>query len=48
MGQYVDKLTTHLSGALATRPTSGNSPEQHQMWADSAIRVLKRELGTIQ
>ena len=43
--KYIDQLETSCSGALASRPTLGQSPEQHQIWADNAIRVLKRNLG---
>lgn len=45
MFQYIDELETCFSGALATRPTLGNSPQQYQIRADNAVRVLKRNLG---
>lgn len=46
--EYIDKLETHGSGALATRPTLGDRPEKHQEWANKAIIILKRHLGKVQ
>jgi hypothetical protein len=46
--QYLDSLRTHWLGALATRTTLGNSPEKHRIWAESAIRVLKRNLNQLE
>lgn len=43
--QYLDNLRIHWLGALATRITLGNSPDKHRIWADNAIRVLKRNLN---
>jgi len=43
--EYIEQLRDGYSGMLATRPTGGNSPQQHQVWANNAIRVLERELG---
>ncbi|WP_043769466.1 hypothetical protein [Desulfobulbus propionicus] len=45
MFQYIDELESSFSGALATRPTLGHSPQQHQLRANNAVRVLERNLG---
>lgn len=43
--QYINELETCFGGALATRPTLGQSPEQYQVRTANAVRVLKRNLG---
>jgi hypothetical protein len=43
--QYVDNFAYHSLCALATRPIDDKSPQNHQMWADRALTVIKRALN---
>jgi hypothetical protein len=42
--EYIYKLEWHYSAFFHIKPTNGHSEEQHLQWANSAIRVIRRQL----
>ncbi len=45
--EYVDRIETHYRAMCRLSPTNGHSFEQHRSWAESAIRVIRREIDRL-
>ncbi|AMV72213.1 hypothetical protein DBW_1859 [Desulfuromonas sp. DDH964] len=47
LGENIDRIDTHYRVLFRIAPTNGHSPEQHLAWAESATRVIRREIGRL-